>query len=248
MLNQIEKTQDKKVRVTGAKKLLAKWGGWIAISALLLVLWQNRQPVLELLALVRDRQALIQAIQAYGLWAPVLLSIVIMLQVIFAAIPGHLLMVSSGYIYGLGAGFLISWLNTVAASEFTFFLARRFGRPVVERLASIKVIDRWKRVADNQGFTFFLLSFLLPIFPADLMAYVGGLSAVKPKQFFFANLIGRIPVALLMVLMGSHGFALTTPQIVGILIISVLSLVFFFQFTKKVEQRYQINQPEGEQS
>lgn len=201
----------------------------------LLFLYAYRQPLLDILSVVGDRQALVIRLQQYGSLGPILLSVIIFLQVIVAAIPGHLLMVAGGYIYGFLGGFLLAWVNTIIASELTFYLARHYGRPVVDRLADVKVVDRWVHLADRQGFTFFVAAFMIPIFPADVMSYVAGLSKISPRSYLAANLIGRLPAATLMTLVGSHGLQVTLPVWLLVIAISILMVYVFHRMGKKIE-------------
>ena len=44
--------------------------------------------------------------------------------------------------YGFAAGFLISWVVSVAASQAVFYLARFAGRPVVERFVPARALEK----------------------------------------------------------------------------------------------------------
>lgn len=206
-----------------------------AVLGVLFLIYANRQPLFEILSLVGDQEALVIKLQQYGALGPLLLSATIFLQVIVAAIPGHLLMVTGGYIYGFTEGFLLAWVSTIVASELTFYLARRYGRPVVDRLADTKLVDRWVRLADRQGFTFFLAAFMIPVFPADVMSYVAGLSKISPRSYLAANLIGRLPAAILMTLVGSHGLQITLPVWLLVIGISIVMVYIFHRMGKRIE-------------
>lgn len=192
-----------------------------------------------MLSLVRDREGLQLYLEQFGVWAPAVLSFVIMLQVVVAAIPGHLLMAAGGYVYGFTGGFLISYTTTVIASMGTFYLARIYGRKVTDRFADTKVINKWEDVASRQGFRFFLFTMAIPIFPADVIPYLAGLGTVNPLHFAAANLIGRLPVAITMTLVGSHGLELS-PSTIAILVIASIAMVIVVQrIGKKAEIRLQ---------
>jgi len=74
------------------------------ITALGLTYW-FRQPLMELLHIVGDREAVAAYLSQFGVLAPLLLGIILVLQVIVAAIPGHALMVGGGYVFGFGTAF-----------------------------------------------------------------------------------------------------------------------------------------------
>jgi len=206
--------------------------------ALVLALWLARRPLFELLVLLKDRDAVIVYLQEYGAWGPMVLTTIIVLQVLVATIPGHVFMIAGGYVYGFVFAFLITLVSTVAASQLAFALARSFGRPIVYRLAPPKLIDHWEKVADRQGFAFFLFAFILPIFPSDLMSYVAGLSSISPRRFLAANFLGRLPCAALMTLIGSHGLELPLQAWVPIVLVCASMFLIWRYCSAKLDERY----------
>ena len=109
-----------------------------------------------------------------NLLAPLLLSLILVLQVIVAAIPGHALMVGGGYVFGFGPAVVISLLATVLGSQIGFLLARWAGRPLIEKLAPVDALNKWYDVSARKGLLFFMFAFMVPIFPADVLNYVAG--------------------------------------------------------------------------
>src|SRR4030095_9107093 len=86
------------------------WLRWGGVWAGLALLWWFRQPVLDLLRIVSNREAVSIYLGHFGLVGPLLLSLILVLQVIVAAIPGHILMISGGYVYGFWTAFCINLL------------------------------------------------------------------------------------------------------------------------------------------
>jgi hypothetical protein len=78
------------------------------------------------------------------------------------------------------------------------------GRPAVYRLASPEAIQRWERLAARQGVLFLFFTFVLPLFPSDLMCYVAGLGTISVFRFFIANILGRLVVGASLTLIGSR--------------------------------------------
>lgn len=199
-----------------AKKLI--------ISAILVAtLWVYRYPLAELLQIIQDQDAVSAYLQGYGSLGPIILFILLISQVFVAIIPGHALMVTAGYAYGI-LGLFVTLSSTILGSQIAFLIARKYGRSLIYRLASREVIERWDKVAKNQGTLFYFFSFVLPIFPSDLMCYVAGLCTISPKRFFIANFMGRTCCAVFITLIGIYG---THPP-VQFWIISVVALAVLF--------------------
>ncbi len=187
--------------------------GWLARVVLLIagagLLFWFRQPIGDLLAAAGDQTAVSARLAQFGPVGPLLLGLILVLQVIVAAIPGHILMISGGYVYGFWMAFCLSLVSTVGGSQLAFLLARWAGRPLVERLAPADLLAKWNRLSADRGLVFFLFSFMLPIFPADVMNYVAGLSSLSSGRFFIANLLGRLPGLILMSVVGAYGIRLS---------------------------------------
>ncbi len=196
----------------------------IIITAILLTtLWIYRHPLAELLQIIQDQEAVSTFLQGYGSLGPIILFVLLIAQVFVAIIPGHALMVTAGYVYGT-LGLFVTLTSTILGSQIAFLIARKYGRSLIYRLASPEIINRWDKVAKYQGILFYFFSFVLPIFPSDLMCYVAGLCTISPKRFFIANFLGRTCCAVFITLIGIYGMH---PP-VQFWIISLIALITFF--------------------
>jgi uncharacterized membrane protein YdjX (TVP38/TMEM64 family) len=178
-----------------------------------------REPMGNALSVIGDREAVALYLNQFGILAPFLLSIVLVLQVVVAAIPGHALVVGGGYVFGFIPALCLSLAMTVLGSQLSFLLARKAGRPLVEKLAPVEVLDKWYEISAQKGTLFFTVAFMLPIFPADIMNYIAGLSSLSTRRFFVANLIGRLPGVVVMTAVGAFGFQLSPIIWVGVAVV-----------------------------
>ncbi len=194
----------------------------ILLSATLVMVWVFRIPVVHLFSWFGNREAVVNSIQELGVWGPFVLIILLILQVFLAFIPGQALMVACGYVYGFGAGFLISWFGLFAGGQAAFFLARHFGRPFAERWISAQVLSKWDKASQGQGAGFYALSLVLPIFPNDAMCYVAGLGKIQTRRFTLANSLGRGLACLFTSAAGAFGSQLSIQSWVMIAVIVLL--------------------------
>jgi uncharacterized membrane protein YdjX (TVP38/TMEM64 family) len=183
-------------------------------------LWLVREPVAALWMWFSDQEAVTTSINRLGIWGPVILAVLFILQVFFAFIPGQALMIASGFLYGFGSGFLLSWLSLVAGGEMAFLLARRYGRAFAETWISPGVLARWDKAARGQGISFFTLSLVLPLVPNDAMCYLAGLGKISHRHFAVANLLGRGLACLFMSAIGA--FSGHVPWQVWAILITIL--------------------------
>jgi uncharacterized membrane protein YdjX (TVP38/TMEM64 family) len=196
----------------------------LALSAL----WIYRQPLVESLQWFSDLDAVTESIRSYGLWGPAVLCLLFILQTFLAFIPGQALMVASGYVYGFSGGILITWASLVAGGQMAFWLARRYGRPFVEKWISPAVLDRWDKSAAGRGIPFYVITLVMPFFPNDAMCYVAGLGNMPHRRFLVANTLGRGIASCLTVLVGAFAEqipSLVWAAIVGFIVLGVIGWI-----------------------
>ena len=220
-------------------KMKASKKQWIQIAIIFigsLAIFYWKEQISEIISLLGNRDAIVAFLEPYGVLGPLVLFVVLMMQVFLAVIPGHAFIVAGGYIYGLFWGTVLTQLSTVIASQLAFILVRRYGRPFVDRIAPKQIVDQWNLVADKQGALFYFFGFILPIFPNDLMAFIAGLSSISPKDFLIANFFGRLPVAILITLIGSHGFEMPIHFWV-LMVLLVLGLSFGWKYISPLVEK-----------
>jgi len=177
----------------------------LAVIALL-SLWIFREPLILALRWFSDFDAVVKSIQGYGLWGPAILFLLILVQLFAAFIPGHVLVAAGGYIYGAPLTIAIASASSVLGAQLAFLLARKYGKPLVYRLASQGTIVKWEKIAGNRGPVFYFFTFVLPFIPSDMMCYVAGLGKISAGSFFVASLLGRLWSATETAVLGSYGF------------------------------------------
>ena len=192
-----------------------------------------------MLRIVSDRRAVIAYLDQFGVAGPILLSTIIILQIIIAAIPGHALLFASGYLYGFGGGFCINLITLVVGSQLAFLLARWAGSPLAERLTPVETLHKLHAVANKKGVFFFMFAFMLPIFPADVLNYAAGLSGISGRRFLIANFIGRLPVIIVSTAVGAYGYELSARTWILILVAAAVLFLIWRKLLAKARTVFQ---------
>lgn len=215
----------------------------LSILTIAVIIW--REPLWRFALLVSDQQAISARLRVAGIRGPLVLFLGHLVQVLIAFIPGHFLVIAGGYVYGFIGGFFLNMFAAVFASQFAFLLARRAGRPIVNRFVDEKVLERWYRIGEEQGFLFFTIAFMLPLFPTDTMNYVGGLSGITSWRFLTANILGRIPNIAMFTLIGSHGVNFQPWHWAVILFFGITVVLAGRSVVKRIETRYLDDSPQN---
>ncbi len=181
----------------------------IALALLLLaLLWHGREAIQSWLALLGDQEALRVLVGRAGLLGPLVLALLQFLQMLVAFVPGHVLTVAGGYLYGFPLGLALNLVLLVCIAQLLFLLARRAGRPLAVRLASPALLERLDGLIEREGFPILLVTYMLPFMPGDAMNLVAGLSSISAQRFLAASILGRLPGTILLTLVGAYGLQL----------------------------------------
>jgi len=174
----------------------------------------------QYLPFLRTPEAFRDWLLAFGPWAPVVFVAVQAAQVVAAPVPGQVVGVASGYVFGLWAGTLYSMVGTVIGATLAFALARRYGRNYVERVLSPSVIGRFDDIVADDGRLAIFLLFLIPGPPDDAICFLAGITTIPLWQLVVIALVGRLPSVLLLNLAGaqiaSEGLAIATAILLGV--------------------------------
>ncbi len=170
----------------------------LAVAAFPLLLAAVTVPVLiwheQLWKLFTSGGLLRDWVAARGSWAPLAFMGLQALQVIVFVLPGEVVQIAGGYLFGIWKGTLLSLAGILCGSTVDFFLARILGRPFVASLfASERVAAIEKLLAMRSARIIFFLLFLLPGVPKDILCYVAGIASMRLGFFLIASALGRLP-------------------------------------------------------
>jgi uncharacterized membrane protein YdjX (TVP38/TMEM64 family) len=126
-------------------------------------------------------------------------------------LPGSLLTLAAGFLFGLGYGFAIVSLASTLGATCAFLVGRFLARDwVAAKLQGLPKFAALDAAVGEQGAVVVLLTRLSPIFPFSLLNYGLGLTQVKLSHYVLASWVGMIPGTLLYVYLGSIASNLTS--------------------------------------
>lgn len=126
------------------------------------------------------------------------------LQIVVALIPGAVVQVLGGVLFGGFWGTLLCVLGTFLGEAIVFYVVRRFGKPFVEAVIDSKNIKRLSFLQDTKKceLAVFIL-FLIPVMPKDALTYIAPLTRIKPSSFFLLSMLARSPWLVVSNVFGS---------------------------------------------
>ena len=162
-------------------------------------------PIVKMLSTEEGRAGLERLVDSNFLLGVCVYMFLQVLQVLVALIPGGVIQILRGVLFGNFWGTVLCSLGILAGSAIVFFMVRRFGMPVVEAFIDRKGIKKFEFLNDTKKLeiTVFIL-FLIPGMPKDVLTYLAPLTKIKPSSFLALSMLGRFPAILLSIVFGAN--------------------------------------------
>lgn len=142
-----------------------------------------------------------QWVDSLGFWGPVVFVLGYAAAAV-AFVPGSILTLAAGAIFGIGKGVALVFIAAVLGSSAAFLIARYLARAAIERrIASNPKFAAIDRAVGAEGRKIVFLLRLSPVFPFNLLNYGLGLTNVRFADYLIAS-VGMIPGTILFVYSG----------------------------------------------
>ena len=177
-------------------------------------------------------------------WGPVGFIIIYGIGCVFA-LPGSLLTLCGGAIFGVAWGSFYNILASNLGATLAFLMARYFGRDFVAWLMKGRIESFDEKVASH-GFRFIFTLRLIPLVPFNGLNFGSGLSRIKYRDYLLGSVLGMLPGtfiytyfadALLGGVTGSGKKAMTNLIIAGSLLILISLAPTIYKKFKKTEAK-----------
>ncbi len=142
-------------------------------------------------------------VQGLGGWGLAVLAL-IWIPACLLLIPGSLITLAGGALFGPIEGTLAISLGSTAGACAAFLVGRGVARPWVARqVAASPRFQAIDQAIAAQGFKIVLLLRLSPIFPFNLLNYALALTRVSFRDYLLASWLGMLPGTVMYVYIGS---------------------------------------------
>jgi len=165
----------------------------------------------------------------FGIFSVLALILLQILQVLIPPLDHNVTQFIGGFIFGPWLGFIYNFIGRLLGSLIAFFIAKRYGRPFMQKVVPTNEIDKYDRIW-NKSLLYVFLGYWLPFFPDDTVSYLAGTSKVKLRTFILILLIGHPTGVLGTTLVGSLGetFWLKNPIMWVVTISTILVGIIIF--------------------
>jgi len=181
-----------------SKKNYIKWLWALLLTSIIIWAILNPYPSLQL-------QTFIDNIQSIGPIS-ILLFILCYVAATVILIPGLILTLGAGAVFGVWKGFLlVSIASTIAAST-AFLLGRQLaGKWLLSKIRQNSRMNALKDAIEIEGWKIVILARLSPLIPYTMLNYMFSLTSLRFSHYVIASWLGMIPATLVYVYLGSLG-------------------------------------------
>lgn len=158
-------------------------------------------------------------ILGFGIWAPVVSFMLMVLQSLIAPIPAFIITFANAGLFGWVWGAVLSWSSAMAGAALCFFLARFLGRDFVEKLTTKTAVEKVDEFFKEYGKLAILIARLLPFMSFDIVSYAAGLTSMSFWGFFVATGIGQLPATIIYSYIGGMLTGTVKTFVMGLLIL-----------------------------
>ncbi len=189
---------------------------WFAIGVLItLAIWLLNKYGIEQ---VREQ------VDRFGIWAPAIVFGLRFTSIILPVLPGTAYAILAGGLFGFAQGLLVVALADLASCTFNFYIARRYGRGLVERFVGQQFMEKVDRLAQQHlERNFFLMTGLLMTGLFDFVAYAAGMTTIRWQSYFLALIVSILIAKPLWVAAGAGIFE-GSQSLLGFAILGAFSI------------------------
>ncbi len=157
------------------------------IASFFLVIWLYK------IGILNDKNQMTELARSNPLTAPLLFTLIQIIQVVFPIIPGGVTTVVGFLVFDPITALLTNSLGIIIGSLILFYLSRTYGKKFCLLFMSKETFHKYEKKIDNKrGFdVFFILCMISPMAPADIVVMIAGLTSMSYRKFMLIIFLCR---------------------------------------------------------
>ncbi len=176
-----------------------------------------------------------------GVWAPILSSVLIVLEGIFAFLPLVVFVTINILTLGPVLGGILSWILTTIGSFLAFYLCRKgFSKYFQRFIGGKEKMSKAMNFIDNLKFKQLVLIIAIPFAPSFFINVGAGLSKIPLKKYLYALLIAKIFVIIFLGYIGCNLVECLTNPVMFIKV--VLLVVGAYVFAQIINKKFDLDE------
>lgn len=151
-----------------------------------------------------DIKAMRIYLHSFGTWAPIVSLALMVLQALASPLPAFVITFANAWVFGWVWGAVYSWTGAMIGASVCFWVAKAFGRPVIEKMVGKRSLEMTDDFFEKYGRYSVIIARLIPAVPFDIISYAAGLTTMGFWEFFWATGIGQLPATIIYSWLGEN--------------------------------------------
>lgn len=160
--------------------------------------WASGGILHELLRTDLDAAAKIVRLQEFfracGVWAPLVYTAFVAVEVVVAPIPGLMLYAPGGMVFGPIVGGALALAGNTLGSGLACTLAKRLGAARLERALAVDTREQLHEAIRRRGARWVFWLRLNPLTSSDMVSYAAGFAGMSARKVMAATACGMAPL------------------------------------------------------
>ncbi|MGB4984565.1 MAG: VTT domain-containing protein [Erysipelotrichaceae bacterium] len=197
-------------------------------------------PYFKLMTSDVGRDQLVQMIRGQGVWGVFIFILIQIFQVVIFIVPGEVVELAGGVLYGTFGGYLICTLGVILGTTMIYYLVRWLGYDFISKVVGEEEFKHFKFLnnATKLRATVFFL-FLIPGTPKDGLTYFIPFTKMKLRDFLVLSSIARFPSIISSTYVGSNlqqgNYLVSIIAYAIVLVISVIGIWYNKKYMSEKE-------------
>lgn len=185
---------------------------------------------------LKDPEALKKHLEGYGIFGGFILVLIMTLQVVFVFLPGEIVEVLAGFIYGPIEGMILCLIGAALGSAIIYLFVKKLGIKFVDKLIGKGKLEEVSFLRNNDKLDVLVfIIFFIPGTPKDIITYFIPLTDMKLSKFLLITSIARIPSVISSTIGGNAlGMAQYEFTIFVFVITGIFSLLGLYYYKVKI--------------
>ncbi|MBP3391656.1 MAG: TVP38/TMEM64 family protein [Clostridia bacterium] len=174
-------------------------------------------------------------VSGYGGWAHVVYWLAQFLAVVLAPIPGNVITLAGGVMFGTFTSILLSLTANYAASFLVFGLCRLLGKSFAQKFMGKHSTNKYYELFTRKRDSFLFLTILFPFFPDDIICMLAGLTTISFGRFACILVVAKPWGLIAASILGDVGLTLPLPWLIVLGVLAVAIFVLGLRYGDRVE-------------
>lgn len=178
-------------------------------------------------------------VKNWGVWAPLGIVVLQLIQIVVAPLPGNVMSFVSGYALGFWPTIVWLMLGVLAGSAVAFTIARFSGRRLLNMFVRAEALAQFDSLIVRRGIFYIFLLLLIPNPLGDWVYYLAGLTRIPLLFFLLLVFIARLPSNILECWVGASAVRFGFKEWAILIVIALIYTAVYLTNQKRIEKLLQ---------